>query len=86
MDDATLVNPFNLDGFAAGIRAALAMSPDERRRRMRRLRAQLRRSTIYDWIESILAGAAAIIDAQDDLPAADRRAEDTDVYPPEGAL
>lgn len=86
MDDATLVNPFNLDGFAAGIGAALAMSPDERRRRMRRLRAQLRRSTIYDWLESILAGAVAIIDAQDIRPPVSRHPQETDVYPPEGAL
>ena len=86
MDDATLVNPFNLDGFAAGIRAALAMTPDERRRRMRRLRAQLRRSTIYDWLDSILAGATAIIKAQDEQPPPPRRAEERDDYPPGATL
>ena len=89
MDDATLVNPFNLDGFAAGIRAALAMTPDDRRRRMRRLRAQLHRSTIFDWLDSILAGATAIIRSQDEEPPApSRRSDDSasDVYPPGSAL
>lgn len=86
MDDAMLVNPFNLDGFAAGIRSAIAMSPDERRRRMRRLRAQLRRSTIFDWLDSILAGATDIIQAQSQATAAPRQPDDSDVYPPEAVL
>jgi alpha,alpha-trehalose-phosphate synthase [UDP-forming] len=86
MDDATLVNPFNLDGFADGIRAALAMSPDERRRRMRRLRSQLTRSTIFDWLESILAGAAAIIEDQAGHRPPARTSQETDVYPPEAVL
>lgn len=87
MDDATLVNPFNLDGFADGIHEALDMSPDERRRRMRRLRAQLGRSTIFNWLDSILAGATDIIRAQEEAPAIHRPPDAiTDVYPPEAVL
>jgi trehalose 6-phosphate synthase len=62
IDDAVLINPFNVGGFANGIRAALEMEPGERRRRMRAMRAQLRGSTIFDWLESILARCAELMD------------------------
>ena len=61
IDGAILINPFNIDGFVAAIRAALSMSPDERRRRMHRMRRQLENSTIFDWLESILARTAEIM-------------------------
>jgi alpha,alpha-trehalose-phosphate synthase [UDP-forming] len=61
IDGAILINPFNIDGFVAAIRAALTMSPDERRRRMHRMRRQLENSTIFDWLESILARTAEIM-------------------------
>ncbi len=53
-----LINPFNVDGFVAAIRTALEMSPEERRRRMHRMRRQLHNSTIFDWLDSILARAS----------------------------
>jgi trehalose-6-phosphate synthase len=43
---------------------SLDMSPDERRRRMRRMRRQLHNSTIFDWLDSILARATAIMSQQ----------------------
>jgi trehalose 6-phosphate synthase len=55
IDEAVLINPFNVGGFADGIRAALEMAPSERTRRMRAMRLQLHRSTIFDWLEAILA-------------------------------
>ena len=61
IDGAILINPFNIDGFVAAIRAALSMSPEERRRRMHRMRRQLQNSTIFDWLDSILARAAEIM-------------------------
>jgi len=61
IDEAVLINPFNVGGFADGIRAALEMEPAERRRRMRAMRAQLHRSTIFDWLESILARCADLM-------------------------
>jgi trehalose 6-phosphate synthase len=61
IEGAMLINPFNIDGFVAAIRSALSMSPDERRRRMRRMRRQLHNSTIFDWLESILARSAEIM-------------------------
>lgn len=61
IDGAILINPFNIDGFVDAIRAALSMSAEERRRRMHRMRRQLDNSTIFDWLESILARAAEIM-------------------------
>lgn len=67
-DGALLINPFNLDGFAATIRDALEMGRDERRRRMSRMRERLRRTTIFHWLESILARGASIMSQQDESP------------------
>jgi trehalose 6-phosphate synthase len=64
IEGACLINPFNVDGFVSAIRMALDMPPDERRRRMRRMRRQLRNSTIFDWLDSILSRATAIMAQQ----------------------
>ena len=64
IDDAVLINPFNVDGFMEGIRAALEMPLDERRMRMRRMRARLRRSTIFDWLDTILTRARALMQSR----------------------
>src|ERR671914_77598 len=69
MDGALLINPFNLDGFAACIRSALEMGRDERRRRVHRMRVQLRQSTIFDWLDGILSRVAEIMEAQAREPA-----------------
>ncbi len=55
IDGPVLVNPFNVDGFAAGIRTALEMPMGERRRRMHAMREQLRGATVFDWLRSIEA-------------------------------
>jgi trehalose 6-phosphate synthase len=60
--EAVLINPFNVGGFADGIRAALEMEPGERRRRMRAMRAQLHKSTIFDWLGAILSRCADLMD------------------------
>lgn len=64
IDGAMLINPFNVDGFVAAIRVALEMPPDERKRRMHRMRRQLHNSTIFDWLESILVRSTEIMGAQ----------------------
>jgi alpha,alpha-trehalose-phosphate synthase [UDP-forming] len=60
IDGAVLVNPFNVDGFAAGIRAALEMPVAERGRRMREMRERLRRATVFDWLDAITARVEAM--------------------------
>ncbi len=66
IDGALLINPFNIDGFVEAIRTALDMSADERRRRMHRMRRRLNNATIFDWLDSILARATRIMDADAD--------------------
>lgn len=61
IDGAILINPFNIEGVADGIRRALAVAPAERRQRMQGMRGQLRESTIFDWLEAILARASALM-------------------------
>ena len=57
---AVLINPFNVDGFVQGLREAIAMPAAERRRRMHAMRDQLKRATIFDWLEAILARVAEL--------------------------
>jgi len=70
IDGALLINPFNVDGFVGAIRAALEMSPEERKRRMHRMRRQLNNSTIFDWLGSILSRATEIMASPQPQPAA----------------
>jgi trehalose 6-phosphate synthase len=55
IEGAVLINPFNVDGFVSGLRSALEMDAEERHHRMHAMRAQLHGSTIFDWLDSILA-------------------------------
>ena len=69
IDGALLMNPFNVDGFVAAIRNGLEMSGEERKRRMHRMRRSLHNSTIFDWLDSILARSTVIMGANQPLPA-----------------
>lgn len=62
IDGAVLVNPFNVDGFAAGIRNALEMSPVQRRARMHEMRERLRHATIFDWLHAITDRVVALLE------------------------
>jgi len=53
--DAILVNPYDMDGMAEAIRAAVSMSPDERRARMGRMRQAVREHNIYRWAGLLLS-------------------------------
>jgi trehalose 6-phosphate synthase len=75
IDGALLINPFNVDGFVAGIREALDMPRVERRRRMQRMRVQLHDTTIFDWLSAILSRAS---DLMGDRPAPRRGRADLD--------
>jgi len=54
LTDAVIVNPFDADGTAAGLLAALTMPADEQRRRMRRMRAQVGEHNIFRWAGRLL--------------------------------
>ena len=51
---ALLVNPHDVEGVAAAIRAAYAMSSEERTARMRAMRRSIRREDVFDWVDSFL--------------------------------
>jgi trehalose 6-phosphate synthase len=76
VEGALLINPFNPDGFVAGIRAALDMGADERRLRMRALRAQVKSATIFDWLEGILTRCDQLMAANESKRVKDRRDDD----------
>src|ERR671911_1110761 len=52
---ALTVNPFDVTGQAEAMRAALAMSGDERRARLDGLRAHVREHDLAEWVDSQLA-------------------------------
>jgi trehalose 6-phosphate synthase len=49
LPDALLVNPFDVDEVADAMHRAFHMTEKERKMRMRRLRRNVRRNTIFDW-------------------------------------
>jgi trehalose-6-phosphate synthase len=57
LDAALRVNPYEPESVAAAIQAAIAMPERERRERMARLRAVVRRNDIYWWLERYLRAA-----------------------------
>lgn len=54
LTSSLLVNPFSEDEIADAIHCALTMHPDERRRRMVRLRSTVAENNIYRWAGKIL--------------------------------
>ena len=52
---ALMVNPYDIEGTADAIYAAYIMKPEERRRLMRTLRAEVRRNDVQKWIRWFLA-------------------------------
>jgi trehalose 6-phosphate synthase len=60
--DAILVNPYDVDGMADAIRSAVAMSSDERRARMARMRQAVREHNIYRWAGLLLSELERIPD------------------------
>jgi trehalose-6-phosphate synthase len=49
LQDALLVNPYDIDQTAEAIRVALEMSPEEVQGRMRRMRRVVRENNVYRW-------------------------------------
>jgi trehalose 6-phosphate synthase len=55
MRGAFLVNPYDVGAVADAIHDAISTPPEERERRLIRMRQRLESNTIYDWMESIFA-------------------------------
>ena len=55
LPDAVTVNPYDIEGVADSLRRALAMSPAERRARMRGLRRRVSGHDVHTWARTFLA-------------------------------
>ncbi|MFP3913941.1 MAG: trehalose-6-phosphate synthase [Actinomycetota bacterium] len=58
LEEALLVNPYDLDALAATIHRAVVMDEDEKRRRMRRLRRKVSRWDVHRWARHCLESMA----------------------------
>jgi trehalose 6-phosphate synthase/phosphatase len=54
LTEALIVNPYDVDGTAETLHAALVMDPAERERRMRLLRADVREHDVHRWAQEFL--------------------------------
>jgi trehalose 6-phosphate synthase len=55
LSSAILVNPYDVDGVAEGMKVALEMQPLEAGRRMNAMRQVIRTHTVHDWARGFLA-------------------------------
>ena len=60
LTEALIVNPYDLDEASSALAAALNMSPDEQRDRMRSMRAFLSEFNVYRWAGRMLVDAARL--------------------------
>ena len=58
---ALSVNPFDVEGQAQAIETAFDLDADERRRRLERIRAHVRRHDLEAWIDSLLAALDRVV-------------------------
>jgi trehalose 6-phosphate synthase len=51
---ALLVNPYDVESTADAIHQAFVMDSDERRKRMRLLRNEIRRNDVHRWLDNFI--------------------------------
>lgn len=56
LSDAVLINPYDIDGFAAKLEEAIDMPETERRRRMQAMRRVVAGRDVFGWASDILEG------------------------------
>ncbi|MEP6917634.1 MAG: bifunctional alpha,alpha-trehalose-phosphate synthase (UDP-forming)/trehalose-phosphatase [Acidobacteriota bacterium] len=59
LTDAVLINPYSIEDLADAIASALAFDRDERRRRMRSLRARVAARPVQRWVDRFVSDLAA---------------------------
>jgi trehalose-6-phosphate synthase len=55
LDNALLINPYDMESVADTLKQAIEMAPDERARRMARLQEHISEHNIYKWLIDIFA-------------------------------
>ena len=58
--EALIINPYDVDGFAASLTRAIDMSPDERRLRIRAMRRTVAGRNVFSWASDILEGLESL--------------------------
>jgi trehalose-6-phosphate synthase/Kef-type K+ transport system membrane component KefB len=58
--EALIINPYDVDGFAAAIVRALSMAPEERALRMRAMRRIVAGRNVFSWASDILEGLESL--------------------------
>jgi trehalose 6-phosphate synthase len=73
LKDALIVNPYDIDGMAEAVRAAVQIAPEERRARMARMRQAVREHNIYRWAGMLLSDLQRIPEEATPTPIAGPR-------------
>jgi trehalose 6-phosphate synthase len=60
LTEALIINPYDVDQASAALAAAIRMSPEEQRDRMRAMRAFLAEFNVYRWAGRMLVDAARL--------------------------
>ena len=60
LKEALQINPFSVEEGAEAYRVALQMHPDDRRRRMRRMREAVEQNNVYRWAGKFLSQLAKV--------------------------
>ena len=58
--EALIINPYDVDGFAAAVSRAIDMSPEERSLRMRAMRRIVAGRNVFSWASDILEGLESL--------------------------
>jgi trehalose 6-phosphate synthase/phosphatase len=73
LQEALLVNPFDIDAVADALNRALTMPEDERLARMSALRDRVRKGSVHNWVKGFLQAAeTAIVTSAGPIPTAER--------------
>jgi trehalose-6-phosphate synthase len=60
LGEALIINPYDVDGFAAALARAVDMPLEERRRRMRAMRRIVAGRNVFGWASDILEGLESL--------------------------
>ena len=67
LQDALLVNPYDIEQTAQAVRAALEMEPEEKEVRMQRMRKVIREHNIYRWAGNLITSLCEVrLDTKED--------------------
>jgi trehalose 6-phosphate synthase len=76
LTDALIINPYDVDGFAAAIDAAIRMPADEQQRRMHAMRRIVAGRDVFLWASDILEGLERLTPLPRSIRGADSRRSD----------